>query len=60
MKSLLIIHPDGNIYDNHNFYEMVEFLRKSYKVTILTIAYKGGKNKHNDEFGRHIIYYFRG
>ncbi len=60
MKSLLIIHPDGNIYDNHNFYEMVEFLRKSYRVTILTIAHKGGKNKHKDEFGRHIIYYFRG
>ena len=60
MKSLLIIHPDGNIYDNHNFYEMVEFLRKSYKITVLTVTHKGRKNKHNDEFGRHIIYYFRG
>lgn len=60
MKSLLIIHIDGTIYDNHNFYEMVKFLGQSYKVTIFAMAHKNGKNKHNDELRSHIVYFFRG
>lgn len=34
-KKILIIHPEGNIYNNPNLYEIIKLLNKTYDLTLL-------------------------
>ncbi|MCK9224196.1 MAG: hypothetical protein M0R46_15385 [Candidatus Muirbacterium halophilum] len=34
-KKILVIHPEGNIFNNPNLYEILVFLNKNYNVSVL-------------------------
>ncbi len=54
-KKVLIIHPEGNIYNNPNLYEIIKLLKKYYDINILISNLE--INRGISEFDEYIIEY---
>jgi glycosyltransferase involved in cell wall biosynthesis len=54
-KKILIVHPDGNLFNNPNFYEIIRCLRQHYDVNVFLPKYDF--NQINDEISSSLIQY---